>query len=44
MRISHQYDAEHNLIGYSYDLLSVAEVIKASQGEQTDMFGGDINE
>jgi hypothetical protein len=39
-RISHKYDAEHNLIGYSYDLLSVIEVIKSSQEEQKDMFNG----
>jgi len=42
--ISDKYDAEHNLIGHSYDLLSVTEVIKALQGEQTDMFSGDISE
>lgn len=38
VKISHKYDTEHNLIGYGYDLLSVVEVIKVSQGEQTDMF------
>ncbi|MFC1995200.1 hypothetical protein ACFLVK_02190 [Chloroflexota bacterium] len=41
--ISHKYDAEHNLVGYSFDLSSVVEVIRTLQSEQTDMFGNDIN-
>ncbi len=41
VKVSDKYDAEHNLIGHNYDLLSVIEVIKALGGEQTDMFGSD---
>ena len=34
VRVSHKYDADHNLIGDNYDLLSVIEVIKSPQEGQ----------
>ena len=38
VRVSYKYDSEHNMVGYSYDLLRVIDVISVSQGEQPNMF------